>query len=189
MLYLREGGKLKKAVFVACTCIMFLSVALTGCEFFGSGPSEASSIKNYIKVTLRVRVQAVRETYEAYWYKVGEKSHLQKTMLSSAPIAGETLKIVIEKAGGENAIFFKTTDSNGFTDIVDATFNVYKEQPVTVFSDFTIREHVYAYYQAWEEYPWEQIWEAAGGFGEACTFTSMLTVRSEECIETTYSPD
>lgn len=176
---------MKKAILATCICIMFLILMLTGCE--SSGPNTADNglyTPNYIKVTVGVRVQAVHVEYDEYAVKDGEKVEWHREVLSSGPLTGITIKIIIEKAGGENSIFYRTTDSSGFTEIGEATFNVYKEQPVTVFAEITVqRNHPhFDYFWGWEEYTWEQIWEAAGGFGKSCAFTSMLTVKEEELL-------
>ena len=48
------------------------------------------------------------------------------------PIPGVPVKVNINKAGGEYHEEIRTTDGNGETGIVHASFNVYKEQPVYV---------------------------------------------------------
>ena len=103
---------------------------LTGCEFFGPGPSEnGASTANYINVTVKVRVQALFEN----------RSFDTDEAFAVRALIGRSITIKIEKAGGENDIFYRTTDSTGFTEIVEATFKVYKEQPVTVFADFSLK--------------------------------------------------
>jgi len=153
---------------------MILSVMLTGCEFFGPGPSDSDpgstsgTEQNYIIVTVKARVQAI---FENRSFDTGEPFDV-------IALAGRNIKIKITKAGGENAIFNKITDSGGFTDLVDATFNVYKEQPVDVFADFSSKQSFpFEYAYGYEKFTWEQIWEVAGGFGEPCTFSSSLTVK------------
>ena len=57
---------------------------------------------------------------------------------------------------------------------------MYKEQPVTVFADFSLKNSrepfPFDYRHGYEEYTWEIIEDAAGGFGKSCTFLSSLTV-------------
>jgi hypothetical protein len=59
---------------------------------------------------------------------------------------GSQVTIEINKADGERVQFEKTLDTTGCTDIVQGTFQVYKEQPVNVIArivSLNIPEGVY----------------------------------------------
>ena len=82
--------------------ILILLLGLVGCDDLGL---------NYITVVVQSQVCA--EVGDFQW-------------------EGAQVSIEINKAGGERVTFDKITDANGCTDIVEATFNVYKEQYVEI---------------------------------------------------------
>lgn len=82
--------------------ILILLLGLVGCDDLGL---------NYITVVVQSQVCA--EVGDFQW-------------------EGAQVSIEINKAGGERVTFDKITDANGCTDIVEATFNVYKEQFVEI---------------------------------------------------------
>jgi hypothetical protein len=86
--------------------------------FVGIGGCDLIEELNYITVVVQAQACAKAE----YWGK------------SSGVISwpGAQLNIEIIKAGGERVNFNKTTPVGGCADIVEGTFNVYKEQDVVV---------------------------------------------------------
>lgn len=98
-------------------CIPLLLVTfLPGCSMF-----EGCDIGvNYITVIVQTRACAtvIQKKYQEY--------------TNQAPFAGAVFRIEIIKAGGERVTETRTADASGCTDVVTATFQVYKEQPVEV---------------------------------------------------------
>jgi len=159
-----RGCKLRRYVFVLCVCVMFLGVVLTGCL------PEPEPKPEYITVTVQARANA-NIRYKRY----------DGSLVSTEPLAGATVRIEIWKAGGENAIFNRETDSGGLTEMVAATFNVYKEQPVDVIAWITAikGEKVSGSPIGKAKFTWQDIWWAAGGFGESCTFSPTIYVYTD----------
>lgn len=142
---------------------MFLSLTLTGCEDL---PEELDDFldptPNYITVTVIARARAIYQSTDDNGITV------------TSPNDGVVVHIKIQKAGGENSVWDKNTDSNGYTETVTATFDVYKEQPVEVKA---LPQGFEADRYGSKVFTWNEIWHLAGEeFGKSITVTAYDVV-------------
>ncbi|MFC2069284.1 hypothetical protein ACFLTP_09825 [Chloroflexota bacterium] len=101
--------KMKRLSIILTTVLMllFTGVGVVGCEDINFEGCDFNP--NYITVVVQTQVCLERPGWD-----------------------GAQVKIEINKADGERVEFEKTVGPNQCTDVVEATFQVYKEQPVNV---------------------------------------------------------
>ena len=172
---------MKKAVFVACACIMFLSLALTGCEFFGPDPSENETSPEHITVTVKIRVQAVIE----------KRNPDTDEVWSIAPYPGATIKISASLAWEWPKTYIEITDSNGFTNVVEPTLKIKDYETITVSAEFSEKPGTLPsqdfqpegadppiYSNAFDSISGQVVKDAGGEYGKSVTLSSSLTVKA-----------
>ena len=160
------GFRLRKYVFVACACIMFLSVILTGCELL-----ETKS--DYINVTVELRSAVIQNNM-----KDGK-------VVSSEFVAGAPVTLSITKADGEKSEWVKDTDAQGNTITVAATFKVYREQEIDTLARLQYSTPIFEPQNVanYETFEWEIMWLLAGEeMGGSCTVSSYLPLVVEREI-------
>ena len=109
---------MKKAVFVAGTCMMFLGVILTGCEDIEYDHDE-NAAGSRITATIVARV-------------IVAEAHIYASFLRLNPYEGAVVTITFSCGGGVMQTQSRTTNAEGWTDEVTATFSVFEGQSVTV---------------------------------------------------------
>ena len=153
---------MRKYVFVACVCITFLSVMLTGCE------DEVYGDTIDVSVSVSAYVEYYSVAYEEWQHYASEG----------------WVSFDITKSGGEGVHESKMTNLYGQTGYVNAHFEVYKSQRIEIVA--TVDAYNWELGRAWKDpnavgrqsviISWDEISEAAGGLGGSCTFTKDLTL-------------
>ena len=146
---------MKKAVYCVCCLVMFVSLMLTGCEeleeFLDLTP-------NYITVTVSARAKALLQHTDS------------NGIIVDTPYRNGLIRLKIEKARGENAVWDVTTDLSGYTAAKSASFDVYKEQNVEVHAR---PQGDKAISYGYKVFTWAEIWRLAGEeFGKSISVSA-----------------
>jgi hypothetical protein len=162
-------------------CVMFLSVMLTGCEFFGPDPLEDETSPEHITVTVKIRVQAVIE----------KRNPETNEVWSIEPYPGATIKISASLAWEWPKTYIETTDSNGFTNIVEPTLKIKDYEDITVSAEFSEKPGTLPgqdfqpedadppiYSNAIDSISSQVVKEAGGEYGKSVALSSSLTVKA-----------
>lgn len=152
---------MKKNVVIILIFVLVMTITFTGCldEF---------EEKNYIAVTVNCSVRVVVERGDP---DIG---------VNIENLEGVEVKIDMVKAGGETKTFYRTTSgTTGYTAPVEGTFNLYKEQPITVYA------RVWTYPEGYENitfpvksrtWTWDQIYPEMADFGGSTTLYGDLYI-------------
>ncbi len=139
---------------------MFLSLMLTGCE-----EDLPEDVEDFLDPTPNHITVTVQASARAYFEHTGSNG-----IVVTSPNTGVGIQIEIQKARGENVVFERTTNDNGYTDVVVGTFDVYKEQPVEVWA----RPQGFEAKRGYKIFTWDMLWHIAGQeFGQSITVTAL----------------
>ena len=143
---------------------LFLIIGLSGCDEL-----EDLNKPDYINVFVNCKVNVV------LFPKMDSMDDPQ-----TLPAKFLQLNVEIIKAGGERVDGTVSTDSNGETNIVSASFKLYREQPITCMANVAIENANfeypdYTFNSDSKTIPWSEIYPAYN-FGDTVTKTVTLNV-------------
>jgi len=153
---------MKKKILIFSIVSLFVLISLSGCDELDF------ETENYIVVTINCGARVYVERGDP---NIG--ANLEN-------LGGAEVKIDMVKAGGETKTFYRTTTSEfGYITPVEGTFNLYKEQPITVYA--TVYSTPVGYEDvSWpmrsKTWTWDQIYPSMADFGGSTTlyFTPAL---------------
>ena len=166
---------MKKIIFVACACIMFLSVILTGCEDDGTDSDDSDgwwddlfpTPNENVTVSLTVKVHTERSELGVFGGSVPW----------TIPKGNCPVVITFTVGGSTADTQHQTSGLEGWTAVLYETLMVRKDQSVTVLATIASGQAVGIVKADSKTYSWKDIWAAAGEkWGGTAAFAPSLTV-------------
>ena len=159
---------MKIKIIVICVLLILATISFSGCEKILDDMENLESAGiNYINVTIAASadLHLLLDCDGEYEMGVGEVE----------------IKIKMDKASGENKIFYGTTDGYGVTPKYTHSFKVYREQPVNIYASISgdVPEYLknHSFTSAYEQYDWEYI-DARGDFGDTVKIDTTLKIKA-----------